>query len=73
MEEYRFAKHKELVAVLCSINCSQHFSDTGSKESKRFSRENKYACPTYIDDYNNYMGGVDLVDQNVSYYTKEDH
>ena len=25
-------------------------------------------CPTIIDDYNLYMGGVDLTDQNLSYY-----
>lgn len=26
-------------------------------------------CPTIIDDYNQYMGGVDLTDQNLSYYS----
>ena len=26
-------------------------------------------CPTIIDDYNLYMGGVDLTDQNLSYYS----
>ena len=26
-------------------------------------------CPSIIDDYNQYMGGVDLIDQHLSYYT----
>ena len=26
-------------------------------------------CPNIIDDYNQYMGGVDLTDQHLSYYT----
>ncbi len=26
-------------------------------------------CPTMIDDYNMYMGGVDLADQHLSYYS----
>ena len=26
-------------------------------------------CPTITDDYNQYMGGVDLTDQNLSYYS----
>ena len=24
-------------------------------------------CPTIIDDYNQYMGSIDLTDQNLSY------
>ena len=32
------------------------------------SRE-KLPCPSIIDDYNQYMGGVDFIDQHLFYYT----
>ena len=35
----------------------------GSREKKAI------PCPVAIIDYNNYMGGVDLIDQHLSYYS----
>ena len=39
------------------------------KHSKGGREKRPLPCPTIIDDYNQYMGGVDLTDQNLSYYS----
>ena len=39
------------------------------KRSKGGREKRPLPCPTIIDDYNQYMGGVDLTDQNLSYYS----
>ena len=39
------------------------------KRPKGSRKKQPLPCPTIIDDYNQYMGGVDLIDQHLSYYT----
>ena len=75
--EYRFAQHGELTAVLWHdrrdvyvLSTAHNHSVTQVLKRPKGSREKtRMPCPTCIDDYNNFMGGVDLVDQNVSYYS----
>ena len=39
------------------------------KRPKGSHEERPIPCPTMIADYNMYMGGVDLTDQHLSYYS----
>ena len=42
---------------------------TVMKRPKGCHEKRPLPCPTMIDDYNMYMGGVDLTDQHLSYYS----
>lgn len=39
------------------------------KQPKGSKDKQPLPCPSIIDDYSNYMGGVDLTDQHLSYYS----
>ena len=39
------------------------------KRQKGCHEKRPISCPTIITDYNQYMGGVDLMDQHLSYYS----
>ena len=45
------------------------FASVVMKRSKGCHEKRPLPCPTIIIDYNQYMGGVDLMDQHLSYYS----
>ena len=75
--QYQFAVHDELVAVLWHdrrdvyvMSTAHNTSVTRVMKRPKGCREKQLLpCPTCIADYNNFMGGVDLADQNLSYYS----
>ena len=74
---YRFATSSELVAVLwrdrkdVSVLTTAHNATAGTVMKRPQGSRQKVAvtCPHAIIDYNMYMGGVDLTDQCLSYYS----
>ena len=77
---FRFAsaeKPRELLAVYWRdrrdvyVMSTMHNTSASSvlKRSKGSKEKQPIPCPTMIIDYNNYMGGVDLTDQYLSYYS----
>jgi len=75
--QYRFARHGELLAVIwhdrrdVTLLTTAHSrsASTVMKRPKGSKEKVPVACPTCVVDYNSFMGGVDLTDQYLSYYT----
>ena len=73
--EVKFAYYKELTATHWYDNrdifcLSTNFSDSLTSVRRRVGKEVKdIQCPDIIDDYNKHMGGVDLADQAMCYYS----
>ena len=74
---FRFATSKDLIAVLWRdrrdvfLLSSMHSRSVGTALKRPKGGRNKVPlpCPTIILDYNQFMGGVDLADQQLSYYS----
>ena len=77
MGNYHFATSSELTAVLWRDRRDVHVLSTAHSQSigmvmkrPKGSREKlPIPCPTSISDYNSFMGGVDITDQHISYYS----
>ena len=75
--EYHFATSENLLAVLWHdrrdvflLSTAHNQSVTSVMKRPKGSREKvSVPCPTCVQDYNMYMGGVDLSDQHLSYYS----
>ena len=75
--QYRFARCGQMTIVLWHDRRDVHVLSTAHNRSvgtamkrPKGSREKvPVACPTCIVDYNSFMGGVDLTDQYLSYYS----
>jgi len=76
--QYHFARRGELLAVLwhdrkdVTLLTTTHNRSvcTVMKQPKGSREKVPVPCPTCVVDYNAYMGGVDLTDQYLSYYTR---
>ena len=74
---FRFATAGQLTAVwwrdrrdVYALSTMHNKSVVNVLKRPKGSREKRpLPCPSIIDDYNQYMGGVDLIDQHLSYYT----
>ena len=77
MGQYHFATSENLLAVLWHdrrdvfvLSTAHNQSVTSVMKRPKGSREKvPVASPTCVQDYNMYMGGVDLSDQHLSYYS----
>ena len=58
--------HRDVLVLSTMHNTS---TTTVLKRSKGGHEKQPLACPTIIEDYNLFMGGVDLTDQHLSYYS----
>ena len=74
---FRFATFENLTAVLWRDRRDVHaLSSIHNRSVQMVMKRPKggcekvpIPCPTAVYDYNQFMGGVDLVDQNLSYYS----
>ncbi len=73
--EFKFAYYNEMTAARWYDNrdvycLSTRFSDSLTTVRRRVDNETKdVTCPDIISDYNKHMGGVDLADQAMCYYS----
>jgi len=75
--QYQFATSNDLLGVVWHdqrdvflLSTAHNQSVTSVLKRLKGCRDKKsVACPTCIQDYNLYMGGVDLSDQYLSYYS----
>ena len=74
---YHFATSGDLLAVRWTdrrdvyMLSTAHNTSVGvaMKRPKGSREKHPIPCPTCVSDYNEYMGGVDLTDQHISYYS----
>ena len=75
--DYHFATSGGLVALLWHdhkdvymlTTAHSRSVDTMLKRLKGGHEKEPVTCPTAVIDYNNFMGGVDLMDHYLSYYS----
>jgi len=76
--EFRFATYKDIISAVVwrdrrdvYLLSSMHNRSVGTalKRPKGGKEKVPVPCPTVVSDYNQFMGGVDLADQHLSYYS----